>query len=160
MQLSSASSAFTSDSTITSQDTTTSLALPIHLKMMHQDYAELLTHIQSVAPQNHGYQLWTPSQKIISSAISALRNKPSKPESVLVEPTLPIPHGTFGNPSPIAWASNPFLKSSKIKYESYKSSHSKFDLDNLHPMAIQSGLDWLKITYGSRLHTVCCPDVP
>lgn len=31
--------------------------------------AELLTHIQSLAPQTHGYQLWTPLPKIISSGI-------------------------------------------------------------------------------------------
>ena len=124
--------------------------------------AELLTHIQSLAPQNLGYQLWTPSQKIISSVISALRNKPSKPESVLVEPAPPTPHGTSGTPTPIAWASTPFSKPSKTKYQSYKSSHNEFDLEHLHPAAIQSGLDRLKITYGSlpRRSLVWGPKIP
>ena len=111
---------------------------------------QLLTHIQSITTQKPGYQLWTPPKKLISSVISALCNKPSATESLLDAPAPPVPHGPSGKPSQFTWwASIPFSKPSKTQYQSYKSSHSKFILENLQPKAIQSGLDRLKITYGS-----------
>ena len=111
--------------------------------------SQLLTHIQSITPQQPGYQLWTPPQKLISSVISALRNKPSDTASLLDAPAPPVPHGPSGKPSQLTWASTPFSKPSKTRYQSYKSSHSEFVPENLQPTAIQSGLDRLKITYGS-----------
>ncbi|KAL7508642.1 hypothetical protein ACHAXN_005688 [Cyclotella atomus] len=51
----------------------------------------------------------------------------------------------------MTWASTPFSKPSKTKYLSYKSFDNLFVPENLQSMAIQSGLDQLKITYG-QLH--------
>ena len=98
--------------------------------------------------QKDTFQLWTPSPQLISAVTSALRNKQSKPESLLVEPEPPMESGNSGTSSALNWPLIPFSKPSKTKYLSYKSSHNEFALEALQETAIPSGLDRLKITYG------------
>ena len=118
-------------------------------RLFHLTLSQLHTHINNILPQPLGYQHWTPSPQIVSAVISALRSKPSKPESLLVEPNPPLRLGNSGNSTSLTWASIPFSKPSKTKYRSYKSSQHEFDPVNLQKKAIHSGLDRLKITYGS-----------
>ena len=99
--------------------------------------------------QNDTFQLWTPSPQLLSAVTSALRNKPSKPESLLVEPEPPTACGNSGTRSALNWPLIPFSKPSRTKYLSYKSSHNEFALEALQETAIPSGLDRLKITYGT-----------
>ena len=81
--------------------------------------------------------------------ISALLKLPSCRASLQDAPLAwPLP-GLSGPSSPVTWALIPFSKPSRTKYHSYKSLYTEFISGNLQPMAIQSGLDQLKITYGS-----------
>lgn len=110
---------------------------------------KLTTSLGPYLPQSGLYQVWTPSPQIVSAVTSALLKQQSKRESLLVEPPTPTQHGASGSVSPLSWASIPFSKPSKTKYHSFKSSPNEFVVGNLHPGAIPSGLDRLKITYGS-----------
>ncbi|EJK60002.1 hypothetical protein THAOC_19721 [Thalassiosira oceanica] len=108
-----------------------------------------MTSLSPYLPQRASCQIWTPSEQIVSSVISALRKERSPPESLWVEPNPPRPYGTYGKGTVLNWASTPLSKPSKTKYQSYKSSHSEYALANLRPEAIPSSLDRLKITYGT-----------
>ena len=110
--------------------------------------ANIISNISPLLPQKLGYQVWTPRSELVSAIISALHRKQSPRESLLAEPALPLPTGRSGSPSQMSWASTPFSKPSKTKYQSYKSSSNEFVTENLRPMAIPSSLDRLKITYG------------
>ena len=114
----------------------------------HLAWKTLLTDLEPYLPQPTCCQIWTPSKQITSSVLSALLKRRSKPESVLVEPSATTPVGISGEISATSWASTPFSKSRKTKLKSYKSSPHEFEVANLHPEAIQSSLDRLKITYG------------
>ena len=82
------------------------------------------------------------------AVISTLHRKQFLRECLLVEPQAPTASGTRGTSGRLVWASTPFSKPSKTKYQSYKSLPTEFDPESLRPKAIQSGLDRLKITYG------------
>jgi hypothetical protein len=112
-------------------------------------WPELYSQLKPFFPQNVGYQLYHPSPQIVSAVISALLRKQSSRESLLVEPKPPTQYGNSGSSSPLKWASTPFSKPSRTKYQSYKSLDNEFVLENLQPTEIQSGLDRLKITYGT-----------
>jgi len=128
----------------------------------HLTDSNSLISIKKLLPQPNGYQVWTPSQKVISSVITALLRQRSDPESLLVVPKALKPHGNNGKNSSLSWPSTPFSKPSKTKYLSYKSSLTEFVPANLQPTAIPSGLDRLKITYGSlaRRSSVWGPRTP
>ena len=111
--------------------------------------SHLISSLSSYLPQNIGCQHWTPSKPIVSAVISALLKQPSCRESLQAVPTAPPQPGASGSNSPTTWASTPFSKPSKTKYHSYKSSPTEFISDNLLPAAIPSGLEQLKITYGT-----------
>ena len=100
-------------------------------------------------PQHDTLQVWTPSDEIVSSVLSALLRKRRSPESLLVEPSQPVPSGTSGSSSACTWPLTPFSKPSRTKYQSYKSSANEYVTENLRPEMIQSGLERLKITYGT-----------
>ena len=51
--------------------------------------------------------------------------------------------------SVVQWPLTPFSKPSRTKYDSYTSSDSEYKPDNLRSSAVQSGLERLKVTYGS-----------
>ena len=114
----------------------------------HLTLANIMSNNSHLLPQKLGYQVWTPRSELVSAIISALHKKQSPRESLLAEPARPLPTGRSGSPSQMSWASTPFSKPSRTKYQSYKSSSSEFVRANLQPMAIPSSLDRLKITYG------------
>ena len=122
----------------------------------HLTLPAVMSNLSNYLPQEVGFQVWTPRPALVSAVISALRKKQSPRESLLAEPTPPSPTGSSGSPSQLKWASTPFSKPSRTKYQSYKSSSSEFVMENLQPRAIQSGLDRLKITYG-QLHRRSSP---
>ena len=115
----------------------------------HLTWPELTTSLAPYLPKRASCQIWTPSDEIVSSVLSALQRKRLPPESLWVAPNPPRPYGTYGKGSVLNWASTPFSKPSKTKYQSYHSSHSEYVLANLQPGAIPSSLDRLKITYGT-----------
>ena len=115
----------------------------------HLTWPQLMDSLALYLPQNAGYQVWTPSPQIVSAVISALLRKQSRRESLLVVPPMPTPSGTSGSPSQLNWASTPFSKPSKTKFQSFKSSPNEFVTEDLQPANVQFGLDRLKITYGS-----------
>jgi len=115
----------------------------------HLEWPDLISSLSSYFPQNAGYQVWTPSPQIVSAVISALLKKRSARESLMVEPPAPTQAGASGVSSQLTWASTPFSKPSKTKYPCYSSMPNEFVVENLQPTRIQSGLDRLKITYGS-----------
>ena len=118
-------------------------------RLFHLTDAQLLTYFSTTYPQKEPFRLATVSPQLLSGVISALRNKPSKVESLLVEPLPPAPNSNCGAPTVTKWAKTPFSKPSKTKYRSYKSSSTEFVPDHLQPKEIQSGLERLKITYGA-----------
>lgn len=112
-------------------------------------WPQLTTSLAPHLPKNGLHQIWIPSTQIVSAVTSALLKRRSKKECLLVEPPIPTQPGEYGSVSQLSWASVPFSKPSKIKYQSFKSLQNEYVLENLHPTAVQSGLDRLKITYGS-----------
>ena len=113
------------------------------------NWSDQLADIMPFLPQHALPQVWTPSKQVISAVISALLRKQSNKESLLVAPPVQSPTGISGKSSQVNWASTPFSKPTSTKYHSYKSSLYKFDVGNYQPAAIPSGLDRLKITYGT-----------
>jgi hypothetical protein len=111
-------------------------------------WPDQLANIMPFLPQHNGPQVWTPSRQVVSAVTSALPRKQSKQESLQVMPPAPLLLEPSGVTSPVAWVSTPFSKPSRTKYHSFKSLPSKFVAENYLPVAVQSGLDGLKITYG------------
>ncbi len=112
-------------------------------------WPDQLANIMLFLHQHNGPQVWTPSGRIVSAVTSALLRKQSKRESLQVAPPAPLPLEPSGVTLPVAWALTPFSKPSRTKYHFYKSLPSKFIAENYLPVAVQSGLDQLKITYGT-----------
>jgi hypothetical protein len=117
----------------------------------HLSWHQLTNSLSHHLPQQLGYQVWTPSSEVVSSIFMALHKKRSAPESLLVEPGMPIQSGPSGKPTVLKWASTPFSKPSRTKYQSYKSLPNEFVLETLQPTAIPSAVEALKITYGKLL---------
>ena len=115
----------------------------------HLAWPDLIDSLSPFLPQKASCQIWTPNKEIVSSVISALQRKRVNPESLWVEPKQPLQSGRSGKTTVLTWASIPFSKPSKTKYQSYKSLHSEYVLANLRPEAIPSSLDRSKITFGT-----------
>ena len=93
--------------------------------------------------------MWTPSNEIVSCILSALSKKRSPPKSLCIEPTKPSGVKSNAPSAVVDWPLTPFSKPSRTKYSAYKSSDSDYVPAHLHSTAIQSGLERLKVTYGS-----------
>jgi hypothetical protein len=117
----------------------------------HLSMPQVFSQLSPFLSKQRGCQVWTPPSDFVSAIISALLRKQSPRESLLVEPPPPSVSGTSGSPSALSWASTPFSKPSRTKFQSYKSSSTEFAAANLQPKEIKSSLDRLKITYG-QLH--------
>jgi hypothetical protein len=126
------------------------------------NWSDQLANIMPFLPQHNGLQVWTPNKQIVSAVTSALLRKQSRWESLQIVPPVPLSFGTSGVPSPVSWASTPFSKPSRTKYHSYKSLPSEFVVVNYLPAAVRSGLDRLKITYGTlpRCSLMWGPRIP
>lgn len=122
---------------------------------LHLSWPEVYSQLSHLFPQKLGYQVWTPPPQLVSAVLLALRRKQCARASVLVEPEAPSPIGASGQSSAVTWASTPFSKPSKTKFQSYKSSSRMFVPENLQPTMIKSGLDRLKITYGVLRRRSC-----
>ena len=109
---------------------------------------EFLSYFNSTYSQKQPFKLVTLPPAIISCVISALLRKPCNAECLEVEPPPATHIGTSEENTPQTWASTPYSKSSKIKYPSFKSSCTEFDMAMLQPAAIKYGLARLKSTYG------------
>ena len=117
-------------------------------RLFYMSDAEFLAYFNSTFPQVSSFHHVHLPPQVISSVISALRRKTCKAESLLVEPPPPIPTGKPGTASQLNWASIPYSKPSRTKYQSYKSSDEEFVPENLQQTKVQSSLERLKITYG------------
>ena len=84
-----------------------------------------------------------------SCVLSVLAKKRSEPESLWIEPAPPRNWKSNTLSSVVQWPLTPFSKPSRTKYDSYTSSDSEYKPDNLRSSAVQSGLERLKVTYGS-----------
>ena len=113
------------------------------------NWTDQLSDIIPFIPQHALPQVWTPSKHITSAVISALLRRQSNRESLRVEPKVQSQLGPSGKSSQVSWASTPFSKPTATKYSSYKSSPYEFNAANYRPVEIPSGLDRLKITYGT-----------
>lgn len=118
-------------------------------RQFDKPWSHLMRSLSPYFSQDGGCQRWIPPNTTISAVISALLKKPSCRESLLDVQLEPPRPGAYGCSSQVTWASTPYSKPSTTKYHSYKSSPNEFVLDNLRPTAIPSGLDRLKITYGT-----------
>ena len=117
-------------------------------RLFHLSNSQLVHRFNTSYPQKHSYKIVTLPSAMVSSVITALLTKTLPVESLLVDPPAPTLIGQRGHVTPLRWASNPFSKPSKTRYQCYKSSSDKFVKADLQPTVIQSSLDRLKITYG------------
>jgi hypothetical protein len=118
-------------------------------RLFHLDDCQFLTHFNTVHSQPLSFQSATPSPSLLSAVISALLKKRYNAALLQDEAPAPTPTGTPGVSTQLNWASTPFSKPAKIKYQSYKSSSSEYDKANLQESAIPSSLERLRITYGA-----------
>ena len=117
-------------------------------RLFNMSDSQFISYFNSTFSKNISFRHVQISSPMLSAVTSALRKKTCSMESLLVVPPAPIPIGASGRTSQLKWASTPFSKPSRIKYQSYKSSDDEFVLENLQQGKIQSSLDRLKITYG------------
>ncbi len=115
----------------------------------HLSWQQLLTSLSPYLPKGASCQIWTLSSEMVSSVISSLQRKRSQPESLWVELRPPAQSGRSCRITVLNWALTPFSKPSRTRYQSYKSLHSKYALEHLHPTEISSSLDRLRIIYGT-----------
>jgi hypothetical protein len=118
-------------------------------RLFHLPDEEFLTHFDTVHSQGPSYQHVTPTPSLLSAVISALLRKPYSVESLQAELPVPTPTGRPGVTTQLRWASTPFSKPSRTKYQSYKSSCYGYEKDPLHATDVPFALERLKITYGA-----------
>jgi len=125
-------------------------------RLFHLSNHEFTAHFNTNYPQEQSFQLVTPTPSLLSAVISALLKKPCNVESLQVEMPAPTPTGEPGSSTQLHWASTPFSKPSKTKYQSYKSSSTEYVKEHLHATAVPSSLERLKITYGALAKRSSC----
>jgi len=119
--------------------------------LFHLTDSQFLQYFHNKFPQNEYFRRGPIPSKTLSCVTSALRKKMCPVESLLVVSQAPVPIGNNGHRSQLNWALSPFSQPSRTKYKSYKSLDDAFVLENLQQDMLQSSLDQLKITYGSKL---------
>ena len=112
-------------------------------------WQELFASLKPYLPEDSTPQVWNPSPKFASAVIAALLKKRQPPSSFLIEPSNVTSSSSVSSATKLQWPSIPLSKPSKAKYEAYKKSDDEFKAEHLVPSAIPSGLDRLKVTYGS-----------
>ena len=120
-------------------------------RLPHLTDSLFLSHFDSTFPQKQPWRLVHPQSRMLSAVTSALLTKTSPREYLLVDPPAPIPIGQPGSATQLKWASTPYSKPSKTKYNTYRSSSEEFVPEFYQQQKLQSSLDRLKITYG-QLH--------
>ena len=117
-------------------------------RLFHLSDKKFLSYFNYKYPQKQPFKLVTLPPAIISCVISALLRQTCSAESLRIEPPPVIDTGVGGKSTQLSWASTPYSKPSRTRYQLYKSSSTEFDRDTLQPVAIKSGLERLKSTYG------------
>ena len=114
----------------------------------NQSWEELTQDLSPYLP-TLGSQIWTPSEQIVSAVLDALVKQQSRPESLLIPPAMPTTSRGARPSICTEWPSIPYSKPSRTKYQAYRSSNDEFVLGNLNPVKVASGMERLKITYGT-----------
>ena len=114
-----------------------------------ESWQELFASLKPYLPEDSKPQVWNPSPKFASAVIAALLKKRQPPASFLIEPSNVTSSSSVSSATKLQWPSIPLSKPSKAKYKTYKKSDEEFKAEHLVPSAIPSGLDRLKVTYGS-----------
>lgn len=100
-------------------------------------------------------QVWEPSPPFVSAIINALLKKRQQPESLHIIPPEPrsewppLHNSSPPSPAKLQWPSTPYSKPNSTKYEAYRKSADDFKVGHLTPHAITSGLDRIKVPYGT-----------
>jgi len=115
----------------------------------HLALGELMTSLSKHFPSGSGYQVWEPSPAFVQATLAALMQKRQPLESLLVPPPPPQQRALTFSLDPIEWPSMPTSKPSRVKYDTYKKADDEFVNADLRASRIPSGLDRLKVTYGS-----------
>jgi hypothetical protein len=118
-------------------------------RLFHLSNDDFLTHFAHTYPQDTSFRLVAPTPSLLSAVTSALLKKPYNVELLRAATPAPTPTGEPGVSIQLHWASTPFSKPSKTKYQSYKSSSSEYVKEHTLATAIPSSLERLKITYGA-----------
>ena len=116
---------------------------------VHLALGELMTSLSKHFPSGPGYQVWEPSPDFVEATLAALMQKRQPLESLLVPPPPPQQRSLTFSLDPIEWPSMPTSKPSRVKYGTYKKADDEFVTADLRASRIPSGLDRLKVTYGS-----------
>ena len=91
----------------------------------------------------------------MSAIITALLKKRQQPESLHIIPPEPrsewppLHNSSPTSPAQLQWPSTPYSKPNSTKYEAYRKSAEDFEVGHLTPHAITSGLDRIKVPYGT-----------
>ena len=109
---------------------------------------EFLSYFNLNYKQKLPFKLVTLPQQVLSCVTLALLRKTCSAESLKVDPPPATAIGKSGQTTPLNWASTPFSKPSRTKYQFLRSSSTAFDMAMLQPAAIKSGLAQLKSTHG------------
>jgi hypothetical protein len=119
-------------------------------RLFHLSNDDFLTHFAHTYPQDTSFRLVVaPTPSLLSAVTSALLKKQYNVELLRAATPAPTPTGEPGVSIQLQWASTPFSKPSKTKYQSYKSSSSEYVKEHTLATAIPSSLERLKITYGA-----------
>ena len=115
----------------------------------HLALGELVTSLATHFPSGTGYQVWEPSPAFVEATLAALVQRRQPLKSVLVPPSPPQQRAPSFSLDPIEWPSMPTSKPSRVKYATYKKAADEFVSADLRASRVPSGLDRLKVTYGS-----------
>ena len=108
-----------------------------------------MTSLERHLPSGSGYQIWEPSPTFVEATLTALKQKRQPLESLLVPPSPPKRVAQTVSLDPIEWPSMPTSKPSRVKFDTYKKADDEFVSTDLRADRIPSGLNRLKVTYGS-----------
>ena len=118
-------------------------------RLLHLSDLQFLTYFNYHYPQHQSWQMWTPTPSMLSTMITALRRKRSRPESFLLAPAPPIPIGTSGPLSASLSLSTPCSPASSIPLSFSKSSLNAIAPVKLPPAANLCDLEQWKMPYGA-----------
>ena len=116
-------------------------------------WRELFDSLRAYLPAGKQCQIWTPTPKVVSAVLAALLKKRQTPDMLLTVPPPAQQQDIRRQPPPpqptLQWPSTPLSKPSKTKYSTYTKSADEFLPEDVLPQAIPSGLDRLKVPYGT-----------
>ena len=96
-----------------------------------------------------GYQVWEPSPKMVKAVLTAIMRERQDPKCLLEAPPTSQERSPEFIVDKVDW---PYMSTSKplrVKYAAYRKAEDEFVRADYHTSRIPSGLDRLKVTYGS-----------